>query len=299
MMRILVAVDGSASADLAVRQVASARWPPGTAIHVLEVIAEGAALIGGPWPGMPPVDLVEVEDELRLHAQRIVADAEVRLAKPRLSVQGDIRVGRTASTIVEQAGALGVDLVVVGSRGHGALASMLLGSVSAEVIDHAPAPVWVARRPSLERVALAWDGSSCAARAAGLLTRWPIFAGTAVRVVSVADTAASRWMSLASPEGIGLAGSYEEAAEPSRTQHEQLARDMAERLREAGLDAEADRRDGDPATQIVNAAHGWGADLIVVGTHGRTGLTRLLLGSVARNVLHHAGCSVLVVRATA
>jgi nucleotide-binding universal stress UspA family protein len=299
MMRVLVAVDGSASADLAVRQVASARWSPGTTIHVLEVIAEGAALFGGPWPGMPPMDVVEVEDELRLHAQRVVADAEVRLAKPRLSVQGDIRVGRTASTIVEQAGVLGVDLVVVGSRGHGTLAAMLLGSVSAEVIDHAPAPVWVARRPTLERVVLAWDGSSCAARAAELLTRWPVFGGTAVRVVSVADTAPSRWMGLASGEGIALAGTYEDAAEPSRTQHEQMAHDMAERLREAGLDAEPDRRDGDPATQVVNAARGWDADLVVLGTHGRTGLTRLLLGSVARNVLHHAGCSVLVVRAPA
>jgi nucleotide-binding universal stress UspA family protein len=60
--------------------------------------------------------------------------------------------------------------------------------------------------------------------------------------------------------------------------------------------AEAERRDGDAATEILAAANASKANLIVVGTHGRTGLRRILLGSVARNVLQHAGCSVLIVR---
>jgi len=55
--------------------------------------------------------------------------------------------------------------------------------------------------------------------------------------------------------------------------------------------------DGDPATCIVDVAEATKAGLVVVGTRGRTGLARLLLGSVARNVLHHAPCSVLVVHA--
>ena len=71
---------------------------------------------------------------------------------------------------------------------------------------------------------------------------------------------------------------------------------MARRLQEAGLKAVAARRDGDPAEQIVKAAAAWPADLVLVGTHGRTGLERLLMGSVARNVTLHAHCSVLVAR---
>ena len=53
---------------------------------------------------------------------------------------------------------------------------------------------------------------------------------------------------------------------------------------------------GSPAHSIVAFASDWGADLVILGSHGRTGLARLLLGSVARNVLHHAGSSVLIVR---
>jgi len=52
-------------------------------------------------------------------------------------------------------------------------------------------------------------------------------------------------------------------------------------------------RAGDAATEIIEAAGEAAAGLIVMGTHGRTGLTRLFLGSVARNVMHHAHCSVL------
>jgi nucleotide-binding universal stress UspA family protein len=55
-------------------------------------------------------------------------------------------------------------------------------------------------------------------------------------------------------------------------------------------------RIGNPAREIVQLASDLSADLIVVGTHGRTGMTKLLLGSVARNVLSHASCPVLVVK---
>jgi universal stress protein A len=89
---------------------------------------------------------------------------------------------------------------------------------------------------------------------------------------------------------------YLEAADASRRQHDELAREMTVQLQASGFTAEADRRDGDAATEILAAANASNADLIVMGTHGRTGLTRLVLGSVARNVLQHAKCSVLVVR---
>ena len=71
---------------------------------------------------------------------------------------------------------------------------------------------------------------------------------------------------------------------------------MTAGLLAAGLSAEADRSEGDAATEILAAAAASDADLIVIGTHGRTGLARLVLGSVARNVLQHATCSVLIVR---
>jgi len=89
---------------------------------------------------------------------------------------------------------------------------------------------------------------------------------------------------------------YLDAAEATRLHYDEMAREMAGRLRVAGLAADAERRDGDAATELISAAAACNADLIVLGTHGRTGLARLVIGSVARNVVHHASCSVLIVR---
>jgi nucleotide-binding universal stress UspA family protein len=69
-----------------------------------------------------------------------------------------------------------------------------------------------------------------------------------------------------------------------------------ERLEKDGLHVDTIVREGDPRTEIVDEATEWRADLIVVGSHGHTGLTRLLLGSVAQAVVAHAPCSVEVVR---
>ena len=67
-------------------------------------------------------------------------------------------------------------------------------------------------------------------------------------------------------------------------------------LRQAGLDADDQVVDGDPGHEIVLLAERWAADLVVVGSHAYTAIHRLLIGSVARHVLHHAPASVLVVR---
>lgn len=188
--------------------------------------------------------------------------------------------------------------MVVGSRGHGTIESMLLGSVSAEVIDHAMTPVLVARRRRIDRVVLAWDGSTSASRAAKLLGRWPIFARSSVRVVSVADLeipSLPDFPGAGSPELMEI---YFAAADASRSRHDLLASEMTVDLQAAGLTAEADCREGAAATEILAAANAFEADLILLDTRGRTGMARLVLGSVARNVLHHASSSVLVVRET-
>jgi nucleotide-binding universal stress UspA family protein len=67
-------------------------------------------------------------------------------------------------------------------------------------------------------------------------------------------------------------------------------------LRDRGFKSEAHIVTGDPRTELVEAAKNQNADLLVVGSHGRTGLTKLLLGSVASYVVTHAPCSVLVVK---
>lgn len=91
-------------------------------------------------------------------------------------------------------------------------------------------------------------------------------------------------------------GSPERAREQVREQARELTERVAGWLREQGLEAEAVVRDGDPRTAIVEEAKAWGADLIIVGSHGYTGLKRMLLGSVSKAVVDHAHCPVEVVR---
>ena len=80
------------------------------------------------------------------------------------------------------------------------------------------------------------------------------------------------------------------------SQAEQLVKNAAERLRKTSLMVETEVSNGDLRSIIVDQAEEWSADLVVVGSHGYTGLKRLLLGSVAQSVVSHAPCSVEVVR---
>jgi nucleotide-binding universal stress UspA family protein len=119
-------------------------------------------------------------------------------------------------------------------------------------------------------------------------TPWP--KGTRFRVVS------------ASPPIFPAAG---DAAMPDViaqviAQQDRYYQDMAARasatLREAGCTVEAAMVSGDPRSVLVEEARRWNADLVVVGSHGRSGLKRMVLGSVAAHVASHAPCSVLIVK---
>jgi nucleotide-binding universal stress UspA family protein len=295
-MRVLLAIDGSAAAACAVELVAGIRWPAGSGIVVAEAIQSGEGLNGGPWPPLAMLEVGRLEAQVHSTAERDVTEAAERLAQPGLTVETAVLRGRPATVIAERARVMGADLIVVGSRGHGRIGTMLLGSISSELVDHAPAPVLVARGACMDRVLIAWDGSTCAARAAGLLSAWPIFGASSIRVVSVADIEVPWWTGFPEPGSPELMPTFVEAADASRRHHDELVIGLTDTLRSAGLQVTGDRLEGDAATEILNRARATGTDLIVLGTHGRTGLARLVIGSVARNVLHHASCSVLIVR---
>ena len=78
--------------------------------------------------------------------------------------------------------------------------------------------------------------------------------------------------------------------------HREIANRAVAVLKAAGLDAKAKTMSSDPRGALVDTAREWPADLVVVGSHGRSGLKKLLLGSVATHVVTHAACSVLVVK---
>jgi nucleotide-binding universal stress UspA family protein len=77
---------------------------------------------------------------------------------------------------------------------------------------------------------------------------------------------------------------------------EKLVQNAAQSLRSQGFQVDTEIDKGDIRERILDTAQNWHADLIVLGSHGRGGLSRMLLGSVAESVTRHAPCSVEVVR---
>ena len=293
-MRVLLAMDGSATADTARDLVASLSWPDATVIRVVAVVESMSAVSAG----LAPYTAAELDE------RPITADLEARLAEAARGLDAPGRIvetivlhGRPASVIVEQANELRADLIVVGSRGLGRLRSMLLGSVSAEVVDHAPCPVLVARASSIGPVLVAVDGSDSARRAVEHLADARYLAGHRIHILSVgteAHAGVPYWaMNVAADDRAPV---YRDIATEDRRQTEAHAAHAAEELDRDGFDVHWTVSSGDPAHEIIEAAETFDCDLIVMGSRGLTGIDRLLLGSVARNVLLHSPASVLIVR---
>jgi nucleotide-binding universal stress UspA family protein len=290
-VRVLVATDGSASAQVALDVVRALQWERGTALRVLRVV--------------PPLSEVRFagadrrEALLRIQSEQLnelqrVADS---LRRDGVAVEAALVPGdAVADTIIADATQWKADLAVTGSRGQGPIANMVLGSVASAVTDRAPCPVLVAARPTCARIVFAEDGSESASEARQLLATWRAFKGLAARVVSVAHVTPTLHAGIP-PTLVAEARRVEaEILAEARATHERLASAGAKELRAAGLAAEAAVRSGDAAGEILAAASEWDADLIVMGSRGRSGVVRMVLGSVARNVLLHATSSVLIVR---
>jgi nucleotide-binding universal stress UspA family protein len=296
-MRILLAVDGSVSSDRATELVAGLNLPAESLIRVVSVQQSHVDVLAMSWATMGESSAPETEEEaVTRHQREAIGRAEHTVAKPGLEVEGFLLRGRAASAIVDEARAFAADLIVVGSRGHGTIATMVLGSTAAEIVDHAPCPVLVARGSELGPVAFADDGSRSARSAEAILATWPIFAGTPVSVVTVAETAVPVAAGFTPGLYDQVLASYTRSVDEARDEVREEADTAAGRLAGAGLDARPIVLEGDPASELVRFATERGIGTIVMGTRGHTGLARLILGSVARNVLLHAPCSVLVVR---
>jgi nucleotide-binding universal stress UspA family protein len=292
-MRVLLALDGSPAADAARRAVASLPLPSGS---IVEVVGVAEPSIDYLIPTMvPSPSLAEADDRLAAELEGILDEAAASLERPGLVVRRTLLVGRPATLIVGAARDLRTGLVVVGSRGRGALASLVLGSVSAEVVDHAPCPVLVVRGELTGPTLVAVDGSAPSDAAVTYLAAERLVLDRPVHVLSVAPAAP---MPLAydstgiSDIGVDAFGPRREEAIDAARRH---AFNGALRLRAAGHEVSWSTSEGDAAREIAAAARHFGCGLIVTGSRGLTGLSRVVLGSVARDVLRHAGVSILVV----
>lgn len=283
-MRIVLGVDGSAAARVACDFVAGRTWPAGTRIRLV-----GALEPRVDWTGLAPVENGTGDEQRRLLEE--VLDERADCLRDRgHAVEPVLEICRPGDALIAHADEWFADLIVTGSRGRGAAASALLGSVSAHLVDHAPCPVLVVRSPQATRMVLAVDGTESSNRIPSILASWgPAFRGLPVEVLSVSahDERPTPWGPAAdqSPD------------EPSDLElHRSIAEQVVHEMVELGWSAAAVVRAGDPGREIVATGRECGADLIVTGSRGLGTLRRFVLGSVAHEVLLHARSSVLVMR---
>jgi nucleotide-binding universal stress UspA family protein len=146
------------------------------------------------------------------------------------------------------------------------------------------------------KILFATDGAKQSDAAVDMLQHFALNDGDEIKIVSVVD--------MAVPMAIDIYGGYL----PDTTELEKTARENAAKLLEKtaekvkshfegkNLDVSTDVLFGSPESRIVETSEEMHPDLIVVGSHGHSRWERLLLGSVSDSVVHHAPCSVLVVR---
>jgi nucleotide-binding universal stress UspA family protein len=293
-MRILVALDGSPSSLAARDLVAGLEWPAGTAITLATAVdvpairtATGTAA-GGDW-------ITDARTGLRRGAEEALAGMRDPLAKRGWAVDQRVLDGRPATAILVAAADIDADLIVVGSRGLGTIRSMVLGSVSAEILRGTDRSVLVARGAHLSRALVATDGSDEASALPDVLAEWGILRGLEAVAISVAPVDSPAFQLMVSLYTMGD-DSIERQREELLDLHRGYAEQLAERLAGGGISSSSVLATGDAAHEILAAAVRHGADLIITGSRGLHGVDRWLLGSVARNVVVHAQASVLIVR---
>lgn len=141
------------------------------------------------------------------------------------------------------------------------------------------------------KILLAIDGSTASDDAIDEVRRRPWPTPSTVRVLAVTLP-----YSPVAPDAVLTMATFDDIRAREAEEAERLTRAAGEQIAAPSVTVETAVREGDPRTTIVDVADDWNADLIVVGSHGRTGLDRLLMGSVAQSVVAHAHCSVEVVR---
>ena len=238
-MRVLIATDGSSAAERAVQLACSISWPPGTQLRLVTVVEPIEPVIAESWVKPANSESGAHAAELEERAQVVLEHAARELARTGVDLSRRIMRGRAASKILENAQDFAADLIIVGNRGHGTIASMILGSVSAEIADRAPCPVLVARGTHFTRAVLGHDGSSFARSAENLIARWPIFEKVAIEVTSVAQLAPPWTTGLALAAYAPAVSEITDAAKAIVGERRDIAEAATRRLQEAGRRASA------------------------------------------------------------
>ncbi|MCA9589414.1 MAG: universal stress protein [Myxococcales bacterium] len=288
--RILVATDLSDGADIALDLAKTIAERDGAELAVVHVIPD-VGPVNMLFPQANEKAALAITDLTQRASEALEAKLEARLGgfPARVFVDAGVDYER----IIDRANELDADLVLVGSHGRTGLARALLGSVAEKVVRNAGRRVLVVRPGHDGPVISATDMSepslpAIRAGAAEAKRRGAeLIAAYALEVSAYPPGYAAGW-----PFGI-----YWDGVDPNTVSQLREAAKSALVSACELAEAKAEPRiiEGNAAAEIARLAETTGASLVVTGTHGRTGLTRLALGSVAEKIVRLSPCSVLVV----
>jgi nucleotide-binding universal stress UspA family protein len=292
--RILVPTDFSATSDEALTFAKGLAEQLGASLHLLHAFEDPFTTAAFAAEMYAPLPLSMRDNMLRDVEQRL-AERMPPEDKTRFNGTTQIVSGVPAKTIVEYAGSLGADLIVMGTHGRGGMAHFLLGSVTERVVRTASCPVLTIREAAagaINRILVPTDFSTTSDAALDYANLLAERSGASLQLLHVIDDPFVT-------EGLAAEAYIAEApmlrSAMLRDAQSRLA-DRAVLKQPGGARVDTEVLFGHGAKTIAEYAAERGVDLIVMGTHGRTGVAHLLLGSVAERVVRTASCPVLTVR---
>jgi uncharacterized protein len=284
--KILLSTDGSEYSEGAIREAIRLAKKCSSKLTVLSVIDTNPE-----FDALAPQLMEKKEKEARQNLDAV----QVRARQEGVDCDTIVHEGEEPyKYIVDEAIKSKSTMIVMGRRGRTGLKRLMMGSVTARVIGHAPCNVLVvpkAAQLEFKNIVVATDGSKYSAAAASEALGLAKWNGSALTVISVVPS------ELMTPSDIDFTITQRELiAEKEMHEAEKNAKVVKEAALKEGVTVKAFVLSGRPADAIIETAQEKNADLIVLGSHGRTGVERLLMGSVAERVIVLASCPVLVVK---
>ena len=283
-MKTLLAVDGSDNSYEAVHVLKYlARTEQLTLLHALNV----------PRPAYPMMlpevaeDLYkDLEQHMREDGERLLDRVQSLLPMHAGPTTKQLRIGSPTDVILSMAEEQKTDLIVMGARGLGPIKERLLGRVSHRILTLAPCATLIVNGPvkAMKQILLPIQDHFDTDAAIRFLQLKPFHDTMKITLLTVLPETAPPW-----PNDAAAAAASAEILESQAD----YINGVAERLRAIGYQAHGVAVLGTPSTMILQEATTLQSDLILMGTRGRQGITRFVLGSVSHAVLHKTPCPVL------
>lgn len=291
--KIVVATDGTDAGARAVAYAIELAREHGATLEICTVV-DGSAPIAGTSlsGGMDGVTIVRVLEDA---AREILAGASARANRAEITSSTTMLSGRPAEAIVTFAGVHGADTILVGTRGHNGLERLFLGSTAWDILRASAIPTIVvsphARAHAKSgHVLVALDDSERSTATLRFAMRFAATERARLVLCSIVETR----------DLYDKAITYGYDPQPLLAELKAAAAKLldvhASAVEAHGLPYEIAILDGDAAPALVEAARQYRVDAIVIGTHGRRGVERLFLGSVAEAVVREATVPVAVIR---